>query len=102
MKEDLFQYHQQSTVPIVRFEKNKKESESGSEDSSEDDDDENLFLEFDSDEDQEGKDHEMASTTTAQSKKPLIMELDSKEFASEKTAAMKQANKKRRPQMSMI
>jgi hypothetical protein len=67
IKEELFQYHNQSTVPIVRFQKNEKKSQeedqSDSDDSSSEADD-NLFLEFEDSSD-EMQDHEMFSTTTA-------------------------------------
>ena len=68
---------------MVNFENHAK----GSSESSDEDDDSGM--EFDSDDSQEavlakiagaGKDCEMASTTTAQSKKPMIEELQSLDF----------------------
>lgn len=73
---------------MVNFENHAK----GSSDSSDEDDDSGM--EFDSDDSQEavlakiagaGKDCEMASTTTAQSKKPMIEELQSFDFPNTQT-----------------
>lgn len=79
----LHQFHQQSTVPIVKFEKKQREDSDDSSSSSSNPDD-NLYMEFDSsDEEMVQANSEMISSTTANTQKvnkPLIQELSSVEF----------------------